>query len=98
MPCWKTAGDVFGARTSYQRRPTDVPATTLWVTTSASWSPKLRYARRYIRRSASESSFWVVPDCGMHVPLVPHALVKAATPPTGIDPVSVEDAGVTQST
>src|SRR4051812_6931906 len=75
VPCWKTVG-ADGVRISYQRTPVAVPAVTLWLTTSASWSPKLRYASRYIRRSASESSFWVVPPCGMHVPPKLHAPVN----------------------
>jgi hypothetical protein len=52
---------------------------TEWLTTIDSWSPKLRYASRYISRSASESSLFVVPDCGMHAPPPLQAAVKAAT-------------------
>src|SRR5947208_2704773 len=70
---------------------------TLWSTTSDSWSPKLRYASRYIRRSASESSFWVVPDCGMQVPPPLQAVVKDATGIV-VGPDRVEFAGVVQST
>src|SRR3954451_23878598 len=68
VPCWKIVGFPFGLRSSYQRRPTELPAVTLWLTTSDSWSPKFRYARRYMRRSASESSLFVVPVWGMHAP------------------------------
>ena len=32
----------LAARSSYQRTPTELPAVTLWLTTSDSWSPKLR--------------------------------------------------------
>src|SRR5919202_2955849 len=79
VPCWYTVGVAFGLRSSYQRTPTELPAVTLWSTTSDSWSPKFRYASRYIKRSASESSCVVVPDCGMHVPPPLHAAEKAAT-------------------
>src|SRR5205823_11327612 len=53
VPCWYTVGEPFGLRSSYQRTPTAVPAVTALLTTSDSWSPKLRYASRYISRSAS---------------------------------------------
>ena len=87
----------FGSRSSYQRTPTDEPAVTEWLTTSDSWSPKFRYARRYISRSASESSFWVTPGCGMHVPPPLHAALNEAT---GIDvgPLNVVLAEFDQST
>src|SRR2546423_6304805 len=92
VPCWYTVGVPFGLRSSYQRMPTELPAVTEWSTTSDSWSPKLRYARRYINRSARESSCCDVPDCGMHVPPALHAAENAAT---GIDvgPVNDEFAG-----
>ena len=43
VPCWNTER-VFPAptRSSYQRTPTSLPEVTLWSTTRASWSPKLR--------------------------------------------------------
>src|SRR3954454_1096085 len=96
VPCWKTVGVAFGLRSSYQRIPVELPAVTLCVTTSDSWSPKLRYANRYISRSASESSCWVVPLCGMHVPPAQAGENDA----TGIivGPVRAEFAGVAQST
>ena len=47
-------------------------------------------------RSASESSFCVVPLCGMQVPPL-HASVKAAVA-SAVGPVRVVFAGVTQST
>src|SRR5437588_8682190 len=77
--------------------PTEDPATTAWSTTSDSWSPKLRYAARYRSRSASESSWFVVPACGMHVP---PPLQAGENEATGIEvgPVSVEFVGVVQST
>src|SRR5262245_62500940 len=77
--------------------PTDAPAVTLWFTTSDSWSPKLRYASRYISRSASESSRWLVPACGMHVPPPLHAGENDATG-TSAGPVKVVFVGVAQST
>src|SRR5438093_12829893 len=90
-------GVPFGSRSSYQRTPTEEPAVTLCVTTSDSWSPKLRYAKRYISRSASELSLCDVPGCGMQASPPLQAGVKAAV---GIDvgPLSVEFAGVAQST
>src|SRR2546430_13934479 len=65
-------------RSSYHRMPTELPATTLRLITSASWSPKLRYASRYMRRSPSVSSFWLVPDCGTQGPPPLHGGVNAA--------------------
>jgi hypothetical protein len=76
--------------------PTELPAVTLWLTTRDSWSPKLRYARRYMSRSASESSFWLVPDCGMQAPPL-HARLNGATGML-VGPVSVVAAGLAQST
>src|SRR5215472_6000093 len=73
VPCWNTVGDPPLSRSSYQRTPTDEPLVTLCAATSDSWSPKFRYARRYISRSPSESSCVDVPDCGTQVPLLPHA-------------------------
>src|ERR671934_1139888 len=97
VPCWYTVGVPPGLRSSYQRIPTELPAVTLWSTTSDSWSPKLRYARRYIRRSARESSRWDVPDCGMHVPPPLQAAEKDATGIV-VGPDRLEFAGVVQST
>src|SRR3954471_4392996 len=99
VPCWKFLGFPFGLRSSYQRSPTELPAVTLWLTTSDSWSPKLRYARRYIRRSPSESSCWLVLGWGMQTPPLPlHAAVKPATGIAVGVPLKVEFAGVAQST
>src|SRR3712207_3353970 len=98
VPCWKRLGVLFVTRSSYQRTPDSgpVPGLTEWFKTIASWpSAKRRYASRYIKRSASESSFCVVPDCGMHVPPL-HASLKAATASV-LGPVIVELAGVVQS-
>src|SRR5689334_8690506 len=105
VPCWKTAGVPFGFLNSYQRTPVlellfplPPPTVTEWFTTSDSCpSRNVRYASRYIKRSASESSCWLVPGCGMQVPPPPHAGVNAAT---GIflGPVNVELAGVMKST
>src|SRR5258708_4005298 len=73
VPCWKTLRlrDASG-RISYQRtpecRPEPEPTSIVWFTTMASCSPKLRYASRYMSRSASDSSFCVVPPCGMQSP------------------------------
>ena len=77
--------------------PTEDPATTAWSTTSDSWSPKLRYVRRYISLSASESSWFEVPACGIHVPPPLHAGEKDATG-TVVGPVNVVLVGVVQST
>src|SRR5919204_116224 len=96
VPCWYTDGVPFGLRSSYQRIPTELPAVTAWSTTSDSWSPKFRYASRYMSRSASESSFWLVPDCGTHVP-PPHASPYEATVML-VGPVNLEFPGVVQST
>src|SRR3954452_23973492 len=78
VPCWKIVGVVPGERISYQRMPIEVPAVTEWLTTSDSWSPKLRYPSRYMSRSPSESSCCVVPACGTHVPPA-HAGANGAT-------------------
>src|SRR5689334_4630101 len=85
VPCWKTVGvPALGLRSSYQRTPSTwlrlLPLTfTEWSTSSDSWpSANLRYARRYIRRSASESSLLFVPGCVMQVP-PEHACVNEAT-------------------
>src|SRR5712691_573353 len=48
-------------------------------------------------RSASESSFWVVPDCGMQVPPPLQAGENEATEIV-VGPVRLEFAGVVQST
>src|SRR2546427_11142698 len=83
-------------RNSYQRMPTELPAVTLRLITSASWSPKLRYASRYMRRSPSVSSFWLVPDCGTQVPPPLHGGVNAAVASV-VGPGSVVLGGVGQS-
>src|SRR3982074_1882786 len=83
-------------RSSYQRRPVDDPAVTLWFTTSAVWSPMLRWGSGYISRSARESSLCVVPDCGMQVPPAQASAYDAT--PRLIGPLNVELDGVVQST
>src|ERR1043166_6649231 len=93
VPCWNTVGVPFGLRNSYQRMPTELPAVTLWSTTSDSWSPKFLYASRYISLSASESSLFVVPDCAMHAPPPLQAGENAATG-TDVGPVMLVFAGV----
>src|SRR3954468_16486223 len=104
VDCWATTGaaepTVWPAafRSSYQRTElTPVPTSTEWFTTRDSWpSAKRRYASRYINRSPSESSFWVVFGWGTQFePL--HARLNAATG-TDVGPVSVVFAGVAQST
>src|SRR5438046_7877967 len=66
--------------------------------TSTPWpSANIRYASRYIKRSANESSCWLVPGCGMHVPPPPHAAANAATG-MFIGPVKVEFPGLWKST
>lgn len=94
--CCATVGVPPGLSISYQRTPPLDPTTTEWFTTNASFVPRLRYANRNIRRSASEASVFVVPDCGTHVPPL-HRAVKAATG-IAVGPVSVELAGVVKST
>src|SRR5690348_12288994 len=87
-------GLVNGLRTSYQRMPVLVePMFTDWLATIASWSPKFRYANRYISRSASESRF-EPESCGMQVP-PPHAGENDAVA-SEIGPASVALAGVTK--
>src|SRR3984893_1279257 len=85
-------------RSSYHRMPIELPAVMLRLTTSASWSPKLRYARRYMMRSPSVSSCTVVPDWGTQAPpVLLHGMVKAAV--VSVDgPVSVVLPGAVQST
>src|SRR6266568_2401660 len=102
VPCWKTLGVVARFLSSYQRmaEPEGLcfgpPVDTEWLTTQDSDAPKLRYARRYIRRSANESSFCRVPGCGMQAP-PPQAELKAATAKF-VGPASVEFAGAAKST
>src|SRR5215469_14388640 len=90
----------LGSRISYQRTPTKVPfllpTLTEWFTTNDSWLPKLRYARRYIKRSPNESKFALVPGCGIQA-LPPQASAKGATAML-VGPVKVEFAGVAKST
>src|SRR5213592_1543154 len=75
-PCWNRLGGPPAVwRISYHRTPAEPPAVTAWLTTSDSWSPKLRYARRNMIRSESESRGCDVPPCGMHVPDAPQATV-----------------------
>src|SRR5205809_7623576 len=102
VACWNTEKLPVGAfLSSYHRTPatwflTLPPAFTEWLTTRVSWSPKLRYASRYIRRSASESSFWRVPGSGMQVPPLPPRVYDA----TGmlVGPLSEEFALLIPST
>src|ERR1044071_9264494 len=101
VPCWNTLGVAFGLRTSYQRTPSTsvflLPLTfTLWLTTSVSVPPRLRYASRYISRSPRESSFSRVPGCGTQAP-PPHAGENAATAIV-VGPVNVAFAGAAKST
>src|SRR3954471_10563931 len=101
VDCWAMLGVPLGLRISYQRTPAccdlrEVPTFTECVTRSDSYVPKLRYAKRYMRRSARESSFCDVPSCGMHAPPL-HAEVNVATGmPAG--PVSFVFALFAQST
>src|SRR5689334_19002768 len=98
VPCWNTLGGPPARwRSSYQRTPVVPAAVTAWLTTSDSWSPKLRYARRNMTRSESESRVCGMPPCGMQVPDAPQAVVYAATVSVP-GPVNVELAGVAQST
>src|SRR5258708_657274 len=87
VPCWNTDRVPVGSglretRSSYQRTPvTEVrllPLTlTEWLTTSDSTPARLRYASRYISRSASESTLLVVPGCELQLPTPAHAPVYA---------------------
>src|SRR5262245_26307739 len=63
---------------------------TEWLATRDAWSPKFRYASRYIRRSPRESSFCVVPGCGMQSCVVRQGDVNGATPAIEIGPTNVE--------
>ena len=74
-------------RSSYQRTPTLDGAVTEWLTTIAAWSLKTRYASRYISRSPSESSFWLL-GWAIQVP-PPHASPNRATGISGVAWVSV---------
>src|SRR5205814_4351912 len=79
--CCTITGDVFGFRISYHRTPDWLLVErfcTEWSTSSVSYVGKLRDDSRYIRRSASVSSCWVVDGCGTHAP-PPHAWRYAAT-------------------
>src|SRR6266478_925971 len=96
VPCWASAGVPLGFWISYQRMPPPLLTDTAWFTTRDSCVPKLRYASRYISRSASESSCCVVPGCGTQVPPL-HSGLNAATLIT-VGPVKVEFAGVAKST
>src|SRR6266700_197032 len=103
VPCWITVGvPLVRLPCWYQRTPTweffrDVPTVTEWFTTATSPPAGLRYAKRYIKRSASESSFWRVLGCATQAPPPLHAAVNAATG-TLIGPVRVEFDGVVKST
>src|ERR1700687_6112505 len=86
---------------SYQRTPSCSarlvpPVFTVWFTTRDSVPARLRYANRYITRSASESNLFFVLGCGTQVP-PPQASVKLATA-SGVGPVSVVLAGFAKST
>src|SRR5690349_19992746 len=65
---------------------------TVWFVTMEAWSEYIRYARRYIGRSESVSSFWLVPAWGTQLP---HACTKLATVRSGIS-VTVEEFGLTK--
>src|SRR5262249_29490229 len=92
-------GVPFGLRTSYHRTPV-LPASpvTVWLVGIDSLSPKLRYARRYIRRSPRASRRVVVPGWGMQSCVVGHGGLNGATPGTDVGPVSVELFGFAKST
>src|SRR4051812_3427143 len=92
-------GPAFGLRISYQRTPACTPVETRlteWLSTSDSWSPKLRYARRNIRRSPNPSRPTFVPGCGMQERVPPHNWLYAATGRL-VGPLNVELPGVAQS-
>src|SRR5437868_4164158 len=100
-------GVPLGSRISYQRTAAWLlPTLTVWLVTSDSWSPKLRYSSRYISRSASGSSPWFVPGWVMQSVVVPGVggtagqlndwLNGAVVSPIG--PVKLDAAGSVQST
>src|SRR5258706_15766294 len=102
VPCWKTVGVPLGVRISYQRTLVIwflllVPTATEWLTNSDSTPPRFRYARRYIRRSASESSLFDVLGCGIQVPPPEQAALNAATAIL-VGPVKVVFAELAKST
>jgi hypothetical protein len=101
VACWKTDGVPPGLRSSYQRTPETPAEMTEWLVTRASWSPKFRYASRYIIRSPRESTFCVVPGWGMQSvgrdPPVQVTSVKGVTE-MAVGPVRVELLGVAKST
>src|SRR5512136_221369 len=92
VPCWNTAGVPLGLRISYQRTLVTpvrlLPTVTEWLTTSDSTPARLRYARRYIKRSASESSLFDVLGCGTQAPPPEQAGLNVATGML-VGPVSV---------
>src|SRR5882762_5182508 len=97
VDCWATTGVPLGFWISYQRTPPLlVFAATEWFTTRDSWSPKLRYASRYIRRSARESSAVGSPDCGTQPREPPHSGVNGDTGMI-VGPINVEWAGTAKS-
>src|ERR1051325_6834275 len=61
----------------------------------AQWSLKTRKGVRYMGRSPSESSVWVVPVCGMQVPPL-QASEKAATARSGETWVKVAVGGLVE--
>src|SRR5581483_11032541 len=82
VPCWNTVKVPPGgvARSSYQRDASvavaPAPGFTVWLRTIASWSPKLRYAARYINRSPRESSFSPGEGCAMQARVAPQICVQ----------------------
>src|ERR1041384_3678824 len=104
VPCWMMPGAPEVRLWSwYQRTPSTsflpLPLTlTDWFTTADSTplaSVEARYEKRYMSRSASESSLVAVPGCGMQAP-PPHAGVNAATAML-VGPVNVALAGLAKS-
>src|SRR5690348_13411814 len=74
--CWVNAGVPEVAwLISYQRMPATPFEETVWLPTSASWSPKFRYASRNMPRSPRPSSLDVVPACGTQERDVGHSSV-----------------------
>src|SRR5262249_50367752 len=101
VDCWATVGvALLGFWISYQRMPElrlTGSATTEWLTTSDSWSPKFRYASRYMRRSPNESMRLGVLAWGTQ-PLTPGQKGVNGATWILVGPVNVEFAGVAKST
>src|SRR5690242_17665307 len=81
VPCWASEYDDPERRISYHRTPA-MPGedSTVWLVTSDSYPPKLRYARRKVGRCrlarlSSHCAWLVMPGCGRQSrPVGPHGM------------------------